>query len=97
MLKDIIWRSSAVTLTAVSAMLIPKLGLFLNLVGSFACTALAFILPVLIYDRLHSKEMNKRKTWFHRFIMLFGLVAGSLSTATSVYKLTIAFGKGNNS
>ena len=55
MLKDLVWRSIAVILTAVSAMVIPRLGLFLNLVGSFACTALAFILPVVIYDKLHKE------------------------------------------
>jgi amino acid permease len=57
-LKDLVWRSVAVILTAVSAMVIPRLGLFLNLVGSFACTALAFILPVVIYDKLHKEETS---------------------------------------
>lgn len=93
MLKDLVWRSIAVILTAVSAMVIPRLGLFLNLVGSFACTALAFILPVVMYDKLHKEEMSKRKRWFHRFLIIFGLVAGSLSSAISVYKLVHAFGQ----
>lgn len=95
MLKDITWRSFAVILTAVSAMVIPRLGLFLNLVGSFACTALAFILPVVIYDKLHKEEISRRKRWFHRFLIIFGLVAGSLSSAISIYKLVLAFGQTN--
>ena len=85
------WRTVAVILTAVSAMVIPRLGLFLNLVGSVACTALAFILPVIIYDKLHAKEISIRRKWVHRIIMAFGLVAGTLSSAFSIYKLVLAF------
>jgi hypothetical protein len=32
--------------TAISAMVVPKFGLFLSFSGAFACTGLAFILPV---------------------------------------------------
>jgi amino acid permease len=92
MLKDLIWRTCAVTLSAVLAMVIPRLGLFLNLVGSMACTALAFILPVIIYDKLHTEEISRRQKWFHRFLIIFGVVAGGLSSAISVYKLVLAFG-----
>lgn len=78
-------------ISAVSAMVIPKLGLFLNLVGSFACTALAFILPVIIYDKLHAGELSWRKKWIHRLLITFGIVAGALSSSISVYKLVVAF------
>lgn len=44
--KNIVLRTLIVTLTAVLAMIVPKFGLFINLSGAFACTALAFILPV---------------------------------------------------
>lgn len=71
--------------------MIPKLGLFLNLVGSFACTALAFVLPVIIYDKLFKDVLSRPKLWFHRILILFGLVAGGLSSAFSVIKLVDAF------
>ena len=41
-----------VILTAIMAMIVPKFGLFINLIGAFACTALAFVLPVRMYDKL---------------------------------------------
>ena len=45
-LKRLLLRMLTVILTACGAMVVPKFGLFVNLIGSFACTALAFILPV---------------------------------------------------
>jgi amino acid permease len=38
-------------MTAIVAMVVPKFGLFINLVGSFACTALGFVIPVLVYNK----------------------------------------------
>lgn len=45
-IKNIILRTAIVILTGVLAQVVPKFGLFINLTGAFACTALAFILPV---------------------------------------------------
>jgi amino acid permease len=44
--KSVIMRTLIVLMTGILAMSIPKFGLFINLTGAFACTALAFILPV---------------------------------------------------
>ena len=44
--KKILLRSFVVIFTGILATIIPKFGLFINLTGAFACTALAFILPV---------------------------------------------------
>jgi len=44
--KSMIFRTLVVILTGISAMVVPKFGLFINLTGAFACTALAFVLPV---------------------------------------------------
>jgi hypothetical protein len=44
--KGIFMRTAVVLMTGVLAMSIPKFGLFINLTGAFACTTLAFILPV---------------------------------------------------
>lgn len=51
--KRMVVRTIVVLLTAASAMVVPKFGLFINLIGSFACTALAFILPVRMYNKTH--------------------------------------------
>jgi solute carrier family 36 (proton-coupled amino acid transporter) len=44
--KSIVVRTVIVLMTGILAMSIPKFGLFINLSGAFACTALAFIFPV---------------------------------------------------
>lgn len=59
--KRMVFRTSFVLLTAVGAMVVPKFGLFINLIGAFACTALAFILPVRIYDKTHKEEITRRR------------------------------------
>jgi amino acid permease len=48
--NSIILRSIIVISTGLSAMVIPKFGLFINLTGAFACTALAFVVPVSIFN-----------------------------------------------
>ena len=73
-------------------MIVPKFGLFINLVGAFACTALAFVMPVYIYNTTYKEELTKRKRYFHYFIVFLGLIAGSIATVVSVYDLMQAFG-----
>mmetsp|Transcript_3602 Transcript_3602/g.4799 ORF Transcript_3602/g.4799 Transcript_3602/m.4799 type:complete len:88 (-) Transcript_3602:326-589(-) len=59
--KRMFFRTSFVLLTAIGAMVVPKFGLFINLIGAFACTALAFILPVRIYDLTHKDEITRKR------------------------------------
>jgi len=47
--KNIVLRTIIVVFTGLLAMIVPKFGLFINLTGAFACTALAFILPTLMH------------------------------------------------
>ena len=58
--KRLIIRTLLVLLSATLAMLVPKFGLFINLIGSFACTALAFILPVQMYDKTHEGQITRK-------------------------------------
>ena len=51
--KTHMWRTFCVLMAAVIAMGVPLFGLFINLVGSVACTALAFVVPVKIYNLVH--------------------------------------------
>jgi proton-coupled amino acid transporter len=51
-LNTLVLRTIIVIATGYSATVIPKFGLFINLTGAFACTALAFIIPVMMYQRL---------------------------------------------
>ena len=73
------------------AMVIPKFGLFINLVGAFACTALAFIMPVWIYNRLHKDEMSTCKRYAHHALVIFGVIAGGIASVVSIKELIEAF------
>jgi len=57
--KIYVWRTQCVSLTSIIAMSVPRFGLFINLVGSVACTALAFVFPVLIYNKTFEKEISR--------------------------------------
>ena len=45
-LKNIILRTFTVLFIGMLATIVPKFGLFVNLLGSLACTALAYIIPI---------------------------------------------------
>ena len=89
--KRLILRALTLIACAVVAMIVPKFGLFINLVGAFACTALAFVMPVWIYNRAHKDELTKSKRYFHYFLVLFGCIAGAIATTVSIYDLVEAF------
>ena len=63
--KRLVIRTFIVLLTAIGASIVPKFGLFINLIGSFACTALAFILPVQMYDKTHADKLTRKRKLFH--------------------------------
>ena len=84
-------RTILVFLTATSALIVPKFGLFINLIGSFACTALAFILPVQMYNITHQDELSKRTKIAHTILMVFGTVCGCISFVVSIMEIISAF------
>ena len=51
-------RAMIVVFTAILAMTVPNFGLFLNLLGAFAGTTLAFVVPVQIYNKVHKDEIS---------------------------------------
>jgi len=90
--KVYIWRSIAVLFTGVTAMTVPKFGLFINLVGSVACTILAFIVPVLCYDKAFENELTKEKRYLHMALCVIGAIGGGLSFYVSCQNIVLAFG-----
>ena len=78
-------------LTATGAMIVPKFGLFINLIGSFACTALAFILPVQMYNKTHKEDMTRNKKVLHWILVSFGCICGAISFVISIIELGKAF------
>jgi hypothetical protein len=73
-------------------MIVPKFGLFISLTGSFACTCLAFILPIRMYDILHYDLMSVNRRYFHNFLIVIGCIAGTISFIVSTKELIKAFG-----
>ena len=91
--KNILFRSLVVFATGFMATIIPKFGLFVNLTGAFACTALAFILPIIMYEKL-----NESRPWikrFHYFLIIFGSTCGLISFIMSFIELVNAFKGGD--
>lgn len=87
--KRLYVRATCVIFTAVLAMVVPKFGLFISLIGSFACTVLVFVLPVIFYEKLH--QMHPCKKWSHRILMAFGLLCGIFGAAISIINIIKAF------
>lgn len=89
--KLIIWRTVCVLMTAITAMSVPKFGLFINLIGSVACTILAFIVPVLCYNKAFEGEMSRKKENLHTMLCIIGAIGGILSFYVSCQNLILAF------
>ena len=90
-LKNIVLRTFIVIMSAVLAQIIPKFGLFINLSGAFACTGLAFIFPILMYNKLFDKEMGLRQKRVNYALIAFGVVCGTISCVQSLIALINAF------
>ena len=91
--KRLILRTLLLIACAIMAMIVPKFGLFINFVGAFACTALAFVMPVWIYNTQHQDEMSRTKRIGHHALLLFGIIVGGIASTVSVYELVQAFAK----
>jgi len=89
--KRLSLRTVTVLMTAFGAMKVPKFGLFINLIGAFACTALAFVLPVRMYDKLHEGEITKKWKLLHSALLAFGCIVGTISFIISCKEIVKAF------
>lgn len=85
------FRTIMVLLTATGAIIVPKFGLFINLIGSFACTALAFILPVYMYNKMFKDEITDRRRLMHNVLLVFGCICGAISFVISIKEIADAF------
>ena len=90
-LKSLIFRSLVVVLTAVSAMVVPKFGLFVNLTGAFACTGLAFVLPPIMYNKAYSESISQNRKRFNYAVIGFGMFCGLISFVMSLIEIVRAF------
>ena len=84
-------RTSYVVLTGYLAISIPKIGLFMNFIGSIACTSVVFIFPVLIYERAFEGEITLRDKTINKVIIIIGLLGGGTASVLSLIALIQAF------
>ena len=82
--KRIFTRALLVLISATGALVVPKFGLFINLNGSFACTALAFVMPVWFYNRTHEGQVSFFWKFTHFIIIIFGILCGAISFFVSI-------------
>lgn len=81
-------RSSIVFLTGLIAMNVPNFGLFLGLIGSLACSALAFVFPALFHMRgAHAGTVSRKEKALDIALMVFGLGAGMFSFGMTLKSL----------
>jgi len=80
------------------ALLIPHFGLFVNLVGAGACTAIAFVLPAYFHYVLHKESVYTH--WKPKAVgvgvVLFGVVGGALSFVLSMVDLVNVIAGGDS-
>ena len=89
--KRLSTRTLMVLFTALLALIVPKFGLFISLIGAFACTALAFVLPVKMYNKTHEGTISRKWKMFHNFLIVFGCVCGAFSFWISLIEIIEAF------
>ena len=96
-LSEYLFRLMLVAVTFLAAILIPYLNLFIELIGSFASSSLALILPALIceFSMCSKKNVSLFKKCVFRvliFIMLvIGFAGGLMGTLLSVKSIIKAF------
>ena len=77
-------RTAMVVVTVIIAVTVPHFTLFINLIGSVACSSLAFIFPSLFYYKLHSDTISAPMIAAVVGCGLFGAIGGGMSLATTI-------------
>ena len=90
-LKNIILRTFTVLFIGMLATIVPKFGLFVNLLGSLACTALAYIIPIFLYNRMCEDLVSVWRRRFHYLLIVFGFACGIISFVMTLLDLIAAF------
>eukprot|EP00357_Protocruzia_adherens_P011689 CAMPEP_0115023116 /NCGR_PEP_ID=MMETSP0216-20121206/32135_1 /TAXON_ID=223996 /ORGANISM="Protocruzia adherens, Strain Boccale" /LENGTH=458 /DNA_ID=CAMNT_0002396291 /DNA_START=49 /DNA_END=1425 /DNA_ORIENTATION=- len=89
-LKNVITRFSLVLLTVAVALGVPNFGLFLNFIGAFACTILAFILPP-VFCLKYLDNLSLTEVKIMKGVIIFGVVAGMVSVIVTLKEMVVAF------
>lgn len=92
--RSIIFRSALVIMTGVIGLQIPHFGLFLGIIGSLACSMLAFVLPALLHFRRKDRgDATRGGDVKDLSIIAFGAVGGLVSFSVTLRDLIHAMGE----
>ncbi|CAJ1363841.1 unnamed protein product [Effrenium voratum] len=80
--RRIIFRTTLVIMTGVIGLQIPHFGLFLGIIGSLACSALAFVLPALLhFKRLDRNDASRGGDLKDLSIITFGIYTANWASS----------------
>ncbi|CAJ1408948.1 unnamed protein product [Effrenium voratum] len=80
--RRIIFRTTLVIMTGVIGLQIPHFGLFLGIIGSLACSALAFVLPALLhFKRLDRNDASRGGDLKDLSIITFGVYTANWASS----------------
>ena len=89
---SILFRSWLVVLTLIAATTIPKFGTFVAIVGSVACSLIAFIMPALFSIKLKGPTSDTKLKWG---MVALGIIGGSISLVIEIADLFASDGESN--
>jgi len=84
-------RSLIVFTSGIIAASIPYFGLFINLAGAFGSSLLAFIIPLILYNKVFKDEISNIKKSCHYFLIVLGTFLGGISIIMSIIEINKAF------
>ena len=96
-LRDYLFRLSLIAVTFLAAIIVPKLNLFIELLGSLASSSLAMTLPAIIFEfSLHSnKKISFGRKCLYRVFIVMLLVVGTcgcvVGSVLSMKNIILAF------
>lgn len=68
---------------------VPHFSLFLNIVGAVACSMLAFMCPVIFFNKLYrgTDVLTKNKKIIHGAVIVFGILGSITSLVVTLIEL----------
>lgn len=87
----LITRPLLISLGLFLGLMVPHFGLLMGVIGSFTGSCLCFIFPCYFHMKLRWESLSKIEVAIDVFIMVFGIVAGSLGLAFSTKALVMTY------
>ena len=80
-------RSLLVILTAIVGISVPGFSEFISLIGSIACSVLAFVIPVVLHILVMGHELTNRKIFVESLVATFGTIGGLFGAIDTISNL----------